>query len=591
MDRRFRILTEEVRQLLVLGCSYADRGLEAKAREAFEKALLADPECCEAHLDQAVLAYRAGDLETAWSRLHELLELEPDDADGVNLRGVLHAAEGARKHELADFQRALQLAPSNREALFNAAAAYLERGHLDTALDHVERLKTLCPGEGLVHYLDGLVKGAQGRRDAEVAAYRRALELGHERAAVYHNLGVALQESARAEEAETAFRRALELEPTALDTMLDLASALHERGADAEAVEVLRRAAEAHGDCADVWYDLGYVQASLGRDEEALEAYRAAIRLDTGYADAHYNLAYIHFRRREYDRAIAGYRRVVELQPDRYKAWYNLAFALDRCRRYDEAIEVWKRTLAFRPDDHKTYSKMGLAYLALGDQERARAACTRSLEMEPQGNVEAAYCRGVIAEATGDAAGALSALEQVVAVEPGFRDALTRVSALLRAAGRLEEALERAKQAVRQGASTAAYYQLGRAYLACERPDKARVAFEKGLARRPGHPRLLGALTALAASTGDQASAVTACRAAVDAEPSSHRRRLRLAMALAAAGDHAGALTEAKAAARLREDFAPAYMVAARAYLALGDRRKALKYRRRYKELRRGGGA
>ena len=583
---RADFVDDDVRELILLGCSYLDRGQYARARDALEKALAQDPHAIDAQLNLALLAQRSDDLESAWTLVHEGLKLHGDDADLINLRGVLHAKEGARRRELEDFSKALELCSAHREARFNVAAAHLERGHPDTALEHVERLKTLCPGEGLVHYLDGLIKASQGRQEAEEAAYRRALEMGEETADVYHNLGLVLFERGRFDEAESCLKKALDLDPTALDIHLNLASALHERGDDHGARKVLERATRFHEDCADVWYNLGYVSALLGLDQEAIEAYSRAIRNDGSFADAHYNLAFIHFRRKDYERSIAAYRRVLELAPDRYRALYNLAFALDTCGRHEEALEVWKKTLSHRPDDHKTYSKMALAYLALGEAEKARVACERSLELEPHGNVEAAYCRAVIAETSGDDGAARDGFETVLQYDTGFRDALVRLSNLLRKSGRAAEALERAREALAVRKSSAGFLALG---LACEdlgQDSKALAILEKGLRRRPGNLRLLRAVTRVAFRVGVPAKAIAAHRSAVEAEPSSSSCRLRCARVLERAKQYEAAVAEAKEAIRHDSACLAAYMIIARSYLALGKAQKAMKYRTRFKNLK-----
>ncbi len=577
---------QDVNELVALGVSYEAQNLDEKALETFEKAVAADPKSVQALLALASYHNRHGDIEKAYEYMAHLFDAHPENADAFVGRGLLRYAEKAKRPELSDYEKALAIEPTHREALFNLAAAYLEQNKLPAAADKVKRLKTLVPGEGLVYYLEGLLRGREGRLKEEIKCYERARELDPESVAIHYNLGVALLEAERAAESIDAFRVALELDPEALDIYLNLGSAYFEENRNEEAVTVLAKASEKFPDCADVFYNLGYVLAAGHQYDAAVEAYQKAVAIDNTMADAYYNMAFIRFKRGQYDKAIAGYQRVIELEPERFKAYYNLAFSFDRCQRYEEAIDIYKRTLTFRPDDHKTYSKLAMVYYHMKDWRKVRNAAVRSLEMERISNAEAHYYLGLVAEHDGKWQEAAEELKAALRQEAHFKDAHLKRAAALRRIGQFEDAKTEAKEAIRQKASSSSYYELGRAYGELNDGQKAMAAFRKALEFDDSDVKSIIAIADQLMKQKDVAGAIDVCKKYVEKGVKSHMLHYHLALALEAKGDLQEAIVEAKRAAQLNEKFAQAYAIIGKAYKELGDEQKANKYLSRYRQLK-----
>ena len=577
---------QDVLELVALGISYEAQNLDDKALETYEKALAADPHSLQALLAIAAFQNKKDDIEKAYEYMARVFDAHPENADAFVARGLLRFAEKARRPELADYEKALAIDPNHREALYNLAAAYLESSKVPAAADKVKRLKILVPQEGLVYYLEGLLRGREGRLKEEIKCYERARELDSDMVAVHYNLGVALQEAGRAAEAIDAFRVAMDLEPESLDIYLNLGSAYFDEGRNDDATTVLAKASEKFPECADVWYNLGYVLAASHQYDAAVEAYQKAVAIDNTMADAYYNMAFIRFKRGDYEKAIAGYQRVIELQPERFKAYYNLAFSFDRCQRYEEAIDIYKRTLTFRPDDHKTYSKLAMVYYHMKDWRKVRNASVRSLEMERVSNAEAHYYLGLVAEHEGKWEEAAEQMKSALRQEANFKDAHIKRAAALRRLGNLEEAKLEAKEAVRQKATASSYYELGRAYGELGEGQKALAAFKKALEFDKEDVKSIIAVADQLMKQNEVDGAIDTCRSSIEAGVNSYQLHYHLALALEAKGDLHESVAEGKRAAKLNKDFAPAYAVIGKAYKALGDEQRANKYLSRYRQLK-----
>lgn len=162
-------------------------------------------------------AARDGDADEAWDLLTRAVNSQDLDqrslADALVLRGRLGLEGVAPYQALADFRRAVELAPAASGALAWRALAWLELARPEPALDDARRAVTLTPSLALAHLALGRALLAQGRPAEAKDALDEALRLDP-------GLGAALQDRAGALRAlgdEAAARqdetRASELSP------------------------------------------------------------------------------------------------------------------------------------------------------------------------------------------------------------------------------------------------------------------------------------------------------------------------------------------------------------------------------------------
>lgn len=85
--------------------------------------------------------------------------------------------------------------------------------------------------------------------------------------------------------------------------------------------------------------------------------------------------------------AIAEYRRLREAEADRYdvgEAQLNvLGYKLLQAGRVEEAVRIFELNAEIHPDSANVHDSLGQAYVALGDEDRARASYARALALDP----------------------------------------------------------------------------------------------------------------------------------------------------------------------------------------------------------------
>ena len=258
-----------------------------------------------------------------------------------------------------------------------------------------------------------LQEGAE--RKAAAAAYRRALELRGDCAAVYNNLGNMSTSMGRLDEAAGYFRKALEIDPNFAPAHNNLGLALKGQGKWSEADQQFRDAIRFGPELAPPYNNLGEIRAFTGVLDEAIAEYRHALRLDPEFGRAEYMLGVALAARGRLDEAndrdqravrddpvraeaqkktrlmavnqgIINYRRALGIDPNATLSRASLGLTPGDADRLNEAVGHYETAVRIEPWLWMAHAARGQALLALGRFREAAAATRRCLGRLPQGH-------------------------------------------------------------------------------------------------------------------------------------------------------------------------------------------------------------
>lgn len=267
------------------------------------------------------------------------------------VRGLEYLRLRQPEDALADFRRALEIAPTEYSATLNTGVALLQLGQPAEALAQYGKAAALRPrsaeplaNAAAVHL--GLGNAATAARSAELAA-----SLDPKNAMAWSNLGQAQLRLGQVDEAVASLERSLALRPDDPDALATRALAWLARKDVERARADLDRAVNANPRSAQALYNRGTLAAQTGQLESAIADWTRAIAIDPGARDAIANRATAYLMTDRIREALADLDRLVALDPGRPQALGLRAQGLARAGRLPEALADVEAALKRAPAD------------------------------------------------------------------------------------------------------------------------------------------------------------------------------------------------------------------------------------------------
>ncbi len=134
----------------------------------------------------------------------------------------------------------------------------------------------------------------QGRLDAAILSFGKALAITPDDAKAHNNLGNALTDQGRYDEAIASYHQALALNPDEAEAHNNLGNALKELGRLDDAVNSYGQALACRADFAEAHNNLGLALQDQGKLDDAIASYRQALSCKPDYVSAHSNLLFLY---------------------------------------------------------------------------------------------------------------------------------------------------------------------------------------------------------------------------------------------------------------------------------------------------------
>lgn len=273
-------------------------------------------------MEEAVRHQVQGRVREAKGVFEQILARWPENADAMNLLGVIRFRLGERAAGLEMIRKSIALQPNN--AVHYCNLAYV-----------------------LVH--GGDPWGA-------ITAYRTAIELNPGFYEARYSLGLALFQCGQIESAIEEYHGALKIRPTAFAALHNLGIALRHQGKFAESIEVLNRALAARANDYDAMHELAITLQNSGKLDEAMTLLKKAIATKGAEAAAYNTLGGVFMMKGQPDEAIAAIEKSIELAPKEGAFRCNLASVLKDSGRLERAAESYAAALSLDPHDAKIHS-------------------------------------------------------------------------------------------------------------------------------------------------------------------------------------------------------------------------------------------
>ncbi len=362
--------------------------------------------------------------------------------------------------------------------------------------------------------------------------------------------GFLLEELDRLPEATRAYARSIKLDPGDRDVALALGMVLSHQGRFARAIGVFEELSKQYPDFEPAYCHRIHAYAELGRHELAEEMFYLAQDLDDACPHCFFHIGDSLFTRRQTDRAIYCWERVLDLAPGFVGVNQRIGRAYRASGQLDRARDYFLREV--REDPGNTDLLFELAELAIESKQFATATAKfeQIIELEPQ-HLPARFALGKLWLRRGDPARALACFEAVGTIAGG------------------DPCLSEFE------------WWFGEALLRLGRPADARPHLEIAAAKDPGNSDVAMLLGDALLAVECPADAADCCRRVLAADPDNPFAHHKLAVCLTRLGRDTDAVDHFHSAIRAKPDLGVAMYNAARAHVRLGQWKEARSMLRR----------
>jgi predicted O-linked N-acetylglucosamine transferase (SPINDLY family) len=206
--------------------------------------------------------------------------------------------------------------------------------------------------------------------------------------------------------------------------------ALYQMGRHAEALDRLRASVAIEAGDADAWSNLGLVLLAIGHRRAAVEVFEKSAQLAPGSAEILTNLASGYSAWGRHAQAEALARKLLASDATHAKAWFILALALQPQGRMLEALDAVTKAAGLAPGEAGYAGLRAQIEIGIGAPDKARATLDKALARNPMSAPLRFELAGLLENRLADPAGAATAYEQVLRVEPTHGPALGQLAFL-----------------------------------------------------------------------------------------------------------------------------------------------------------------
>jgi len=254
----------------------------------------------QAPLEQAIEYIRSGRLNEAEKLLLTVNRDSPGAERTDFLLGSVQFSMGHLEAALQSLERYTAAQPSDGVGWRMLGAVQAARGDYRSAGKALQSACELAPKDPEACYYLGRNRYVLNQYDAALDAYARAFQTGHKRWRIEQGQALALEALGRTGEAEASLRRAVSLNKGEArgheDPRIELGAFLARQGRPQEALAPLEEVLKTFPESTRAHLELGRALLQVNRVEDAASHLQRAVELEPGNWPAHLLLGKAYFR-------------------------------------------------------------------------------------------------------------------------------------------------------------------------------------------------------------------------------------------------------------------------------------------------------
>lgn len=388
------------------------------ARVAYDNALKLDPDAYSARIGQVVALVGLDRFEHAKDVMAKLPDAAENDLRVIYLTGIIAEGLDNTGEAIVQFRTVVQQRPAHREALQKLAKLHFESGEMSRAIEYLEQLTSLFPGEQQYRKQLGAAQLAAGRLDSAfeelesldiniekqtdanmlallgsayakqgklsdgIDSLKRAHELAPDSTAITIQLALGHLRSGNQENGKLLLREVLDKEPENLTANV-LNILAHSRDEPESARALLDDFIERAPSQALALNIRGFMSLTAGEIEAARTDFENAISNDAKFLPPYFNLARLERAAGNTDAVSGHLKRVLEIEPVNSQALVALGALASANGQTEEAVKFWESARQNNPDAGKPRAALARYYRESGQLPKAKQLIEEAYKISP----------------------------------------------------------------------------------------------------------------------------------------------------------------------------------------------------------------
>ena len=389
----------------------------AEALDAFEKALVCDPDADYVMRDLVLFYMNLNRNEDATQLLSQLQELYPEDLEIQTLKAGLFTNMGKVAEAAAIYNEILTITPDDGNTLLRLGSLYAGNSRYDEARQVLERLVALDDRSFVGYqYLAKLYRQLT-EYDKAIAAYDKALELHWLPSLALEAVDI-LEFRKQHEKAISLCRRVLKDEPDNEKARQRLMQLFLRRGEVDRALVELRELRQHAVNVFDIDLTIGRILIEQKLYDRAIEHFGEMLAAEPGSGNIHYLLALAHGAKGDKSEAIRYLQKVTPADSAYEDAVMLQVELLVKSEKLPEAVNMLEKALA-DPDGRmpRFYGVLASFYRQQGRNDEGRGLLEKALPLYPKDSM-LHYEYALFLDRIGSTDDALNAMQKLLTMDP-----------------------------------------------------------------------------------------------------------------------------------------------------------------------------
>ena len=348
--------------------------------------------------------FEQGNVVDAEEYLQKSLDFLPNRADACDHLGRIALLKGEYERALALFRRALENDPATPGIHFRIAKAHVFLGNFKEAVLELQKDIEIFPDAGESYFLLGETYQQLKEYQKAKENFEAVIRIRPDYTKGYYGLATVCARLGLKDESTESQQKFKQLDAE------DRKAGRHWRQVLEPLMVTRRSVAHTHTDIGRVYHEHGYL-------DKAEQLWKKAATLDPNNVECRFHLSALYLQNRKFPDALKLYEQIAGIDPNNGVAYFFMGNINAPINRVDDAEKAYRKVLEVASKRSDGYRALAQLYLQNNrNLPEAKNLASKAVELEPAGLnyfVLAAAC-----DKNGDRAGALSAIERAIELEP-----------------------------------------------------------------------------------------------------------------------------------------------------------------------------